>query len=74
VVLITTKTGKGSDGVGIEFNMNLIRNRFALNVVGGFLEGCVQLENGESVLYFRHYNPDGLLLNEYKIPNHDKNS
>ena len=40
-----------------------------LNVVGGFLEGVVTQNNGEPTLTFRHYNPDGELLNEYTIDN-----
>ena len=36
-----------------------------LNVRGGFLEAAVSRESGEPQLAIRHYNPDGLLLNEY---------
>jgi hypothetical protein len=35
-----------------------------LNVVGGFLEGAVPQINGKPTLIFRHFNPDGELLNE----------
>lgn len=38
-----------------------------LNVVGGFLEGSVTQINGEPTLIFRHYNPDGKVLNEYIV-------
>jgi alkaline phosphatase D len=38
-----------------------------LNVSGGFLEGAVDRENGESRLVFRHYDPEGLLLNEFVL-------
>jgi len=38
-----------------------------LNVVGGFLEGSVSQIDGEPTLIFRHYNPDGDLLNEYTV-------
>jgi alkaline phosphatase D len=39
-----------------------------LNVVGGFMEGSVSQIDGKPTLIFRHYNPDGKLLNEYKVP------
>ena len=39
-----------------------------LNVVGGFLEGAVDQTEGKPTLTFRHYNPDGALLNEYVVP------
>jgi hypothetical protein len=38
-----------------------------LNVVGGFLEGAVSQFDGKPILTFRHYNPDGELLNEYTV-------
>ncbi len=38
-----------------------------LNVVGGFLEGSVSQTGGKPALIFRHYNPDGKLLNEYIV-------
>ena len=38
-----------------------------LNVVGGFLEGDVSRIDGVPMLTFRHYNPDGDLLNEYVL-------
>lgn len=38
-----------------------------LNVVGGFLEGLVKQIDGNPTLIFRHYNPDGKLLNEYIV-------
>lgn len=36
-----------------------------LNVVGGFLEGSVNQIDGKPTLTFRHYSPDGKLLNKY---------
>lgn len=38
-----------------------------LNVVGGFLEGSVEHRQGMPTLVFRHYNPDGDLLNEHVV-------
>jgi alkaline phosphatase D len=38
-----------------------------LNVVGGFMEGSVEARNGNVVLIFRHYSPEGKRLNEYEI-------
>lgn len=38
-----------------------------LNVVGGFLEGSVEQVNGVATLVFRHYDPDGKLLNEHVV-------
>ena len=38
-----------------------------LRVGGGGMEGLVYREDGQPKLSFRHYNPDGRLLNEYII-------
>ena len=38
-----------------------------LNVVGGFMEGSISRVNGQAILIFRHYDPDGKLLNEYTL-------
>jgi alkaline phosphatase D len=38
-----------------------------LNVCGGFLEGSVDRAGGEPRLVFRHYDPDGKLLNEHVV-------
>lgn len=38
-----------------------------LNVVGGFLEGSISQINGNPTLIFRHFSPDGKLLNEYVV-------
>lgn len=38
-----------------------------LNVVGGFLEGAVSYTEGIPKLIFRHYNPDGEMLNQFSI-------
>ncbi len=38
-----------------------------LNVIGGFLAGIVEHENGVPVLKFRHYSVDGEILNEERI-------
>ncbi|MFD2790767.1 alkaline phosphatase D family protein [Arenibacter sp. H213] len=46
---------------------NFLPEHIYLNVVGGFLEGTVSRINGKPTLVFRHYNPDGNILNEYKI-------
>ena len=46
---------------------NILAEHLYLNVVGGFLEGSVLQESGVPVLVFRHYNPDGQLLNEYSL-------
>jgi alkaline phosphatase D len=38
-----------------------------LNVTGGFMEGSVSRSVDKPTLSFRHYAPDGELLNEYII-------
>ena len=38
-----------------------------LNVIGGFLAGIVEREDGKPVLTFRHYSVDGDVLNEDRI-------
>lgn len=39
-----------------------------LNVIGGFLAGVVERQEGKPVLTFRHYSVDGKLLNEDHLP------
>ena len=46
---------------------NKLPEHIYLNVVGGFLEAEVSRKTGEPKLIFKHYNPDGELLNEYVI-------
>jgi len=38
-----------------------------LNIVGGFLAGIVDREDGKPVLTFRHYSVDGHILNEDRV-------
>ena len=38
-----------------------------LNVIGGFLAGIVDRENGKPMLTFRHYGVDGEILNEDRL-------
>lgn len=58
--------GPGSDAhAGGWSQDNKLPEHIYLNVVGGFLEGAVSQLDGKSRLIFRHYNPDGDLLNEY---------
>lgn len=45
--------------------MNTKLEHLYLNVVGGFPEGSLTYEAGEPVMTFRHYSPDGKVLNEY---------
>jgi alkaline phosphatase D len=46
-------------------NDNKLPEHLYLNVTGGFLEGSVERKNGEPILVFRHYSPDGELNHEY---------
>ena len=46
---------------------NKLPEHIYLNVVGGFLEGKVLRNGAEPSLVFRHYSPDGKVLNEYII-------
>lgn len=55
----------GNDHAGGWDQGNTLPEHIYLNVVGGFLEGEVSQIDGEPKLIFRHYNPDGDLLNEH---------
>jgi alkaline phosphatase D len=60
--------GPGSDAhAGGWKQEDKLPEHICLNVVGGFLEGSVSQINGKPTLSFRHYNPDGKLLNEYVV-------
>jgi len=60
--------GPGNDAhAGGWKNDNKLPEHIYLNVVGGFLEGSVSQVNGKPTLVFRHYNPDGELLNEHVV-------
>ncbi len=58
-------TGPGSDEHAGGFRQELRgpEHRY-LNIVGGFLAGTVDREDGQPVLTFRHYSVDGEVLNE----------
>jgi len=58
--------GPGSDAhAGGWSNDKKLPEHLYLNVVGGFLEVEVSRKTGEPRLTVRHYNPDGIVLNEY---------
>tara|TARA_R110000868_G_scaffold276646_3_gene536354 strand:+ start:2082 stop:3548 length:1467 start_codon:yes stop_codon:yes gene_type:complete len=60
--------GPGSDAhAGGWKQGNLLPEHIYLNVVGGFLEGTVSRVNGKPTLIFRHYDPDGKVLNDYVV-------
>lgn len=60
--------GPGSDAhAGGWSQDNKLPEHIYLNVTGGFLEGSVSQTDGEPQLIFRHYSPDGELLNEYIV-------
>jgi alkaline phosphatase D len=60
--------GPGSDAHAGGWNQeDFYPEHIYLNVVGGFLEGAVSQVDGKAKLVFRHYNPDGELLNEYLV-------
>ena len=60
------RCGPGSDDhAGGWSNDKKLPEHLYLNVRGGFLEAEVSRESDEPQLAIRHYNPDGLLLNEY---------
>jgi len=66
--LIEFSCGPGSDDhAGGWSNDQLLPEHIYLNVVGGFLEGTVSRKEGEPLLTFRHYSPDGKLYNEYVL-------
>jgi len=64
--VIEVSCGPGSDehAGGWQQN-NLLPEHLYLNVCGGFLEGAVERNGGEPRLVFRHYDPEGNLLNEF---------
>jgi alkaline phosphatase D len=73
--LIEFSCGPGGNGhAGGWKQDNKLPEHIYLNVVGGFLEGSVEQIDGEPRLIFRHYNPDGELLNEYRVKSETKNS
>ena len=57
----------GNDHAGGWDQENKLPEHIYLNVVGGFMEGKVQRQNGEPQLVFSHYDPDGKLLNEHLV-------
>lgn len=60
--------GPGShDHAGGWKQEDVLPEHIYLNVVGGFLEGKVSRVDGRPVLTFRHYDPDGKVLNTYSI-------
>ena len=66
--LMEFSCGPGSDAhAGGWSQDNKLPEHVYLNVVGGFLEGSVEKKDGGPVLVFRHYNPDGTLLNEHVV-------
>lgn len=68
--LLEIGCGAGSDDHAGGWEQNDVRpEHLYLNVVGGFLEGSVVYENGIPKLIFRHFNPDGKVLNEYTVAN-----
>ncbi len=68
--LIEFSCGPGGNGhAGGWDQEDKLPEHLYLNVVGGFLEGAVSQFNGEPTLIFRHYNPDGEMLNEYIVKN-----
>ncbi|MDX1285771.1 MAG: alkaline phosphatase D family protein, partial [Draconibacterium sp.] len=66
--LLEFSCGPGSDAHAGGWNQeDFYPEHIYLNVVGGFLEGSVSQINGQPTLIFRHYNPDGKVLNEYVV-------
>ena len=61
-------TGPGSDEHAGGFRQELRgpEHRY-LNIVGGFLAGIVDREEGKPVMTFRHYGVDGDVLNEDRV-------
>jgi alkaline phosphatase D len=57
----------GNDHAGGWKQEDRLPEHLYLNVVGGFLEGSVEQASGGARLVFRHYDPDGELLNEYTV-------
>ena len=66
--LLEFSCGPGSDAHAGGWNQDdFYPEHVYLNVVGGFLEGSLEKQNGIPTLIFRHYNPDGKILNEYIV-------
>jgi alkaline phosphatase D len=57
----------GDDHAGGWKQEDKLPEHIYLNVVGGFLEGAVNRTGGTPKLIFRHFSPDGNLLNEYIV-------
>jgi len=57
----------GDDHAGGWKQEDKLPEHIYLNVVGGFLEGAVNRTDGTPKLIFRHFSPDGNLLNEYIV-------
>lgn len=58
----------GNDHAGGWSQDNRLPEHIYLNVVGGFMEGAITQTDGTPNLVFRHYSPDGELLNEFIVP------
>ena len=66
--LLEFSCGPGSDAHAGGWSQDDKRpEHIYLHVGGGFMEGAVSRVGGKAVLVFRHYNPDGKLLNEYMV-------
>jgi len=57
----------GNDHAGGWNQENVLPEHIYLNVVGGFMEGRLYYEGEMARLQFRHYDPDGKLLNEHDV-------
>ncbi|MBT3385123.1 MAG: alkaline phosphatase [Prolixibacteraceae bacterium] len=57
----------GNDHAGGWSQEDFYPEHVYLNVVGGFLEGSVSQIDGKPTLVFKHYTPDGELLNEHVV-------
>lgn len=61
-------SGPGSDAHAGGFSEDQRTDEHVyLNVVGGFMAGTVERIEGEPTLTFRHYSPEGELLNEHRF-------
>ena len=66
--LLEFSCGPGSDAHAGGWNQeDFYPEHVYLNVVGGFLEGSISQVEGLPTLVFRHYDPNGQLLNEFKV-------
>lgn len=66
--VVEFSSGPGGNGHAGGWNQeNKLPEHIYLNVVGGFLEGSVSQIDGTPTLIFRHYDPDGKLLNEHAV-------